>query len=143
MDPGSSKEEIRARFEKRLKGTFNELVGLEILDAGHGFAKLRLAVRPELLQPAGVLHGGAVCTLVDVTGGVAAHLSCPGADMVTVEMKVNFIAGVSEGALLSESSPLHIGRRTSVWQIRVNEETSGRTVAFGTATYMMVKEPGA
>lgn len=135
-------EMIQKQFAKRLGTLFNGHVGIEFVEAGHGFAKLRLPIRDEILQPTGIVHGGAVCTLADVTAGVAAHLSYPpGTDIVTVELKVNFLAGLSEGVLLSEASPLHIGRRTSVWEIRVDHD-SGRHVAFASATFMVVKRPG-
>ncbi len=142
MEP--TKEAIRALIQERMRGNFNGLVGLEFLEGGRGFARLRLPVRPEILQPAGIVHGGAVATLVDVTGGIGAHLSHPpGSRCVTVEMKINFIAAVSEGALLSEGAALHVGRRTSVWQVRVADERAGRIISFATATYMVVQEgPG-
>ncbi len=136
-------ELIQEQFARRLGTLFNGHVGIEFVDAGKGFAKLRLPIRDEILQPTGIVHGGAVCTLADVTAGVAAHVSYPpGTELVTVEIKVNFIAGLREGVLLSEATPLHIGRRTSVWEVRVNHD-SGRHVAFASGTFMVVKEPSA
>ena len=136
-------ELIREQFAKRLGTLFNGHVGIEFVDAGKGFAKLRLPIRDEILQPTGIVHGGAVCTLVDVTAGVAAHVSYPpGTEIVTVELKVNFLAGLREGVLHSEASALHIGRRTSVWQVNVNHD-SGRHVAFASGTFMVVKQPPA
>lgn len=133
-------ELIREQFDHRLGTLFNGHVGIEFVDAGYGFAKLRLPIRKEILQPAGVVHGGAVCTLADVSAGVAAHVSYPpGTELVTVELKINFIAGLREGALLSEAAPLHIGRRTSVWEVRINHD-SGRHVAFASCTFMIVKQ---
>ncbi len=136
-------ELIQEQFAKRLGTLFNGHVGIEFVDAGKGFAKLRLPIRDEILQPTGVVHGGAVCTLADVTAGVAAHVSYPpGTEIVTVEIKVNFIAGLREGVLLSEAKSLHIGRRTSVWEIHIDHD-SGRHVAFASGTFMVVKEPPA
>ncbi len=144
-----TREQARKFFEDRFQGGFNQLVGLEFVYGGKGFAKLRLPLRPELLQPTGILHGGAVATLADVAGGVAAHLTHPpGSRCVTVELKINFLRGISEGAVIAESSALHVGRRTSVWEIRVAAESSadagaaGRLVAFATATFMVVSAPG-
>ena len=77
---------------------------------------------------------------MDCTGGVAAHLSYPGKNLVTLEMKVNFIRPVSSGFVIAETSPLHKGRKTSVWEIKVNDEED-RTVAFATATYMVASTP--
>ncbi len=131
---------IREQFATRLGTLFNGHVGIELVDAGPGFARLRLPIREEILQPTGVVHGGAVATLADVTAGVAAHVSYPpGTDIVTVELKINFLAGLREGVLLSEAKPLHIGRRTSVWEVRIDHD-SGRHVAFASGTFMVVKE---
>ncbi|MBT3353232.1 MAG: PaaI family thioesterase [Nitrospinaceae bacterium] len=133
-------ELIKEQFARRLGTLFNGHVGIELIEAGHGFARLRLPIRDEILQPTGVVHGGAVATLADVTAGVAAHVSYPpGTDIVTVELKVNFIAGLREGNLLSEAKPLHLGRRTSVWEVRINHD-SGRHVAFASGTFMIVKQ---
>ncbi len=136
-------ELIQEQFGKRLGTLFNGHVGIEFVDAGKGFAKLRLPIRSEILQPTGIVHGGAVCTLADVTAGVAAHVSyLPGTEIVTVEIKINFIAGLREGVLLSEASSLHIGRRTSIWEVRIDHD-SGRHVAFASGTFMVVKEAPA
>lgn len=136
-------ELIREQFSKRLGSLFNGHVGIEFVEAGKGFARLRLPIRDEILQPTGIVHGGAVCTLADVTAGVAAHVSYPpGTEIVTVELKVNFLAGLREGVLHSEALAIHIGRRTSVWEIRVDHD-SGRHVAFASGTFMVVKNPSS
>lgn len=134
-------ELIREQFGKRLGALFNGHVGIELVGAAYGFAKLRLPIRCEILNFTGVVHGGAVCTLADVTAGIASHVSYPfGTEIVTVEIKVNFLAALRKGNLLSEAKPLHIGSRTSVWEIRVTHD-SGRPVAFALGTYMVVKQP--
>ncbi|MED5578609.1 MAG: PaaI family thioesterase [Nitrospinota bacterium] len=134
------KNEVSNFLKKRWSGNFNEFVGIEFLDASKDFAKMRLRLKSEVLQPTGILHGGAIFTLMDSTGGVAAHLSYPGQNLVTLEMKVNFIRPVSSGYILAESSPLHRGRKTSVWQVKVTDEED-RSVAFATATYMISDTP--
>ena len=55
-------------------------------------------------------------------------------------MKVNFIRPGSSGFVVAETSPLHRGRKTSVWEIRVSDEEN-RTVAFATATYVVASTP--
>ncbi|MBI1724586.1 MAG: PaaI family thioesterase [Candidatus Tectomicrobia bacterium] len=137
---GLTKEELHALVKQHWRGTFNGLVGLEFLDGGEGFCRLRLPVRPEILQPWGTVHGGAVATLLDVTGGVGAHLSYPrGSRLLTLEMKINFIGTQGEGALLSEGALLHRGRRTTVWQMKAVDEAGGRLRACATATYMVLE----
>tara|TARA_A100001037_G_scaffold306870_1_gene357921 strand:- start:48418 stop:48870 length:453 start_codon:yes stop_codon:yes gene_type:complete len=136
----SLKDQVGDFLKKRWSGNFNEHVGIEFVDAGKDFAEMRLPLKSEILQPTGILHGGAIFSLMDCTGGVAAHLSYPGQNLVTLEMKVNFIRPVSSGFVVAETSPLHRGRKTSVWEIRVSDEEN-RTVAFATATYVVASTP--
>jgi acyl-CoA thioesterase len=135
------KEELRHLVLERWKDNFNGLVGLEFVDGGDGFAKIRLPVRPEILQPWGTVHGGAMATLLDVAGGVGSHLSYPrGTRLVTVEMKINYIAPLGEGSLLAESEMLHRGRRTTVWKVQAVDEAERRLRAVATMTYMVISE---
>ncbi len=91
-------ELIREQFGKRLGTLFNGHVGIEFVEGGHGFAKLRLPIRDEILQPTGVVHGGAVATLADVTAGIAAHLSYPpGTDIVPVDTSSDSSAPTGTG----------------------------------------------
>lgn len=135
-----SKDELQALIKNRWKENFNGLVGLEFLDGGEGFSRLRLPVRPEILQPWGSVHGGAIATLLDVTGGVGAHLSYPrGYRLLTLELKINYIGTQGQGALLSEGAMLHRGRRTTVWQMRAVDEAGGRLRAHATGTYIVLE----
>lgn len=127
-------------FRERFLGNFNEHVGLQVDEVRPNYSRLRLSIRPEILQPTGIVHGGAVATLADVAGGIAAHITHPpGSRLVTVEMKINFIGAVSEGELIAEADPLHVGRRTSVWRVNITDG-NGKQIAYSTATYMVVEK---
>ena len=88
--------------------------------------------------------GKTMILLVFMISGASAGLAgvgeITGKKLVTLEMKVNFIRPVSSGFVIAETSPLHKGRKTSVWEIKVNDEED-RTVAFATATYMVASTP--
>ena len=140
MEKSWSREEVERVFRSRWRGNFNDLMGFEILDARRGFARLRMPLEPRLLQPFGIAHGGALASLADAAGGVGSYVSRPaGTEMATVELKVNFIRPVSEGALVGEAKALHLGRKTSVWEVRILDDAE-RLVCFASATYMVVKE---
>lgn len=140
MEKSWSREEVERVFRSRWRGNFNDLMGFEVLDAREGFARVRMPVEPRLFQPFGVVHGGALASLADTAGGVGSYVSHPvGTRMATVELKVNFIRPASEGVLVGEAKAVHLGRKTSVWEIRIlNEEE--KPVCFASATYMVVKE---
>jgi uncharacterized protein (TIGR00369 family) len=99
-------------------------LGIEFLEVGKEKVIARLLVRPELLTTTGHLHGGTLMAFADTIGaaGTAANL-VEGQNTVTLESKTNFIAGCRSGMVHAESTPLHRGKRTHVWQTRVTDDT--------------------
>lgn len=118
---------------------FPQLMGVEILSATPAKVTARLKVRPDLCTSGHILHGGAIMAFADTLGAVGAFLNLPdGAGTTTVESKTNFFAGAKEGeTVTAESTPLHVGRRTSVWQTRLVRE-DGKPVALVTQTQLVL-----
>lgn len=119
---------------------FAALMGVEITHAAADRVEGRLVVRPDLCTAGGILHGGAAMALADSLGAVGAFLSTPaGMRTTTLESKTNFIGGARSGTTVTAvSTPLHLGRRTSVWTTRIEGE-GGRLVAVVTQTQMTVE----
>ncbi len=117
---------------------------LEALDEGR--CQLKLPLEAFHANAYGNLHGGAVATLVDTASGVAAWtMAAPGEKVSTVELKINFIAGVGamEGELRAVGVVLHRGRTTSVVEADVTD-AEGRRVARGLGTFFYAsKRQGA
>ncbi len=140
MERSWTDEEVERVFRERWRGNFNDLMGFEVLEARRGFARVGMAVEPRLFQPHGVVHGGALAALADTAGGVGGYVSYPvGTHLMTVEMKVNFLRPVVEGTLIGEAQAIHLGRKTSVWEIRLRDEAE-KLACFASATYMVVRE---
>ena len=118
---------------------FPHLMGVEILEASRGRVLGRLSVRADLCTVGAILHGGAIMAFADTLGAIGASLNLPeGAGTTTIESKTNFIAAAREGSLvLGESTPLHVGRRSSVWQTRISRE-EGALVAVVTQTQLVL-----
>lgn len=117
---------------------FAKLMGVEISEASADRIVGTLTVRPELCTAGGILHGGAVMAFADSLGAVGAFLSLPegAAGTTTIESKTNFLGGAKAGvAVRGEATPVHRGRRTSVWQTRITTE-DGRPVALVIQTQM-------
>ncbi len=101
-------------FEKLQPGVaqnpYLRLMGIELLDAGEGGVKMKMAFRPELLQPQ-VVHGGAIYNLADTA---AAHslltITSPEEMTTTVEQQINFLKAVREGDLFCEARVAHLGK---------------------------------
>jgi 1,4-dihydroxy-2-naphthoyl-CoA hydrolase len=116
---------------------FSKLLGLEILEATPKRVTARLIVRADLCTSGGILHGGAAMAMADAMGAVASFLNlAPGARTTTLESKTNFLGAATEGStVLGETTPIHIGRATSVWQTRITRE-DGKPVALVIQTQM-------
>ena len=118
---------------------FPRLMGVEIVEAGKDKVRARLLVRPDLCTSGNTIHGGAVMAFADTLGAIGAYLNLPeGAGTTTLESKTNFISSAKEGStVVGEATPLHIGRRSSVWTTRISRE-DGRLVAVVTQTQMVL-----
>ncbi len=127
---------------QRLRQThlpFAELLGIELVSADKECIVAEMTVRPELCTVPAVLHGGAVMAFADTLGalGTVANLG-EGQNTTTIESKTNFIGAAPVGARLTgESTPLHRGRRTMVWQTRITT-AEGKLVAVVTQTQMVL-----
>jgi 1,4-dihydroxy-2-naphthoyl-CoA hydrolase len=128
-------EEQAFRFE----GTFFATLGIRIVEATAQRVVAEMDVRPELMTVGGRLHGGAIMSLADSVGAYGAFLALPkdAAGTTTIESKTNFFAGAADGTVRAESTPLHVGGRTSVWQTRITNQT-GRLVAQTVQTQLVL-----
>ncbi|HEX4860025.1 MAG TPA: PaaI family thioesterase [Rhizomicrobium sp.] len=115
------------------------LLGIEIVEASKTRVVGRLLVRPDICTTWDTLHGGAIMAFADTLGATGAFLNLPsGAGTTTMESKTNFIGGAKVGTVVTaESTPIHIGGRTSVWQTRITRE-DGKLVAVVTQTQMVL-----
>ena len=93
----------------------------------------------ELCTAAGVLHGGVLMTLADTAGAVCAFLNLPaGATTVTIESKTNFLGAAQVNTrITAESTPIHRGKTTQVWQTMIRSE-AGKLCAVVTQTQLVL-----
>jgi 1,4-dihydroxy-2-naphthoyl-CoA hydrolase len=118
---------------------FATLLGIEFTGASPERVTAELVVRDELCTRPAVLHGGAMMAFADTLGAAATILNLvEGAGTTTIESKTNFLAPAPAGSrILGETTPVHRGRRTMVWQTRITTET-GRLVALVTQTQLVL-----
>ena len=113
-------------------------LGMRFLTAAPERVTAEMIVRDELCNHGGILHGGALMSFADTLGACATTLNLPeGAGTTTVESKTNFFAAGREGVVRAESTPLHRGKRTQVWQTRVTD-ASGRLLSLTIQTQMVL-----
>ena len=128
-----------AQVQERFKGLLPDHLGIEMTEATPERVVARLAVRQELCTVGNSLHGGAIMAFADTLGAVGTIMNLPaGARTTTIESKTNFIGGAPLGAKVTgESTPLHRGRTTQIWQTRITSE-AGKLVAIVTQTQMVL-----
>ena len=131
--------DLAASIQDRLKGLFPDLLGIELTEVAPERVAARLMVRDALCTTGKVLHGGAIMAFADTLGAVGTFVNLPrGARTTTIESKTNFLGAAPLGArILGESTPVHRGRTTMVWQTRITLET-GKLVALVTQTQMVL-----
>src|SRR4051794_40730659 len=118
---------------------FATLIGIRFTSAAPDRVTAELKVREDLCTSPAILHGGAIMAFADTLGAAATILNLPeGAGTTTIESKTNFLASAPVGSkVVGETTPIHRGRRTMVWQTRISNE-AGRAVALGTQTQMVL-----
>ena len=123
-----------------IKLPFAELKGVIFTDAAEDRVVARMRVRPDLCTSGHIAHGGAIMALADSVGAAATVINLPddAKGTTTLESKTNFIGGAKEGTtVIATATPVHRGRRTQVWQTRVETE-DGKLVALVTQTQVVL-----
>jgi 1,4-dihydroxy-2-naphthoyl-CoA hydrolase len=119
---------------------FSDLMGVEIVEREKTRVVGRLTVRDDLCTSGGILHGGAYMAFADALGAIGGVLNlAPGTRTTTLESKTNFLRGAAVGTtVIGEATPLHVGRRSSVWQTRITNP-EGKLLALVTQTQMTIE----
>ena len=113
-----------AQLQPLGKNTMGEHLGIEFTEVGADFLKGRMPVDHRTRQPYGLLHGGASVALAETLGSVAAAFVVDrrGYNAVGLEINANHLRGVREGFVTGIARPLHLGKTTHVWEIRIHDE---------------------
>lgn len=115
-------------------------LGIEFVEVGDDFLVARVPVNRQTCQPYGLLHGGVSVALAETLGSCGAAYCVPaGTRVVGLEVNANHLRGVSEGWVTATARPVHLGRRTQVWQIELRDDL-GRATCTSRLT-MAVLEP--
>lgn len=99
-------------------------LGIEYTQIGDDFIEATMPVDHRTHQPLGLLHGGASVALAETLGSVAATC-CVDTTVqycVGLEINANHIKSVKEGKVIGRTKPIHIGKKTQVWEIRITNE---------------------
>ena len=135
-------EPLNPNFKKALldrlpeRMAFWNLLGIEFMDVGKGWAKMRLPFAEKLTNSAGIGHGGALFTLADSAASMAlVSMAAKGEVVTTVEMKINFLKPFIGGEALAEANILHCGKTTALGDVEIKDR-NGSLIAKGSATLL-------
>ncbi len=128
------------QLQKRVKGTMIEHVGIEYLECGPDYLKARMPVDYRTVQTYGILHGGASAVLAETLGSVASVLIVDREKFLPVglEINVNHLRPVRQGWVTGTARPIHIGKKTHVWDIRITDDED-RLVSVSRLTVLVVE----
>ena len=126
-------------FKELGRGRLPGLIGIEADEIETGHVRMHLPLREELLAPNGYLHAGTVVALADSSCGYGCIASLPegATGFTTIELKTNFLGTALEGTLSCESTLVHGGRTTQVWDATVTNE-AGKKLALFRCTQLLL-----
>lgn len=123
-------------------GPLADLLGVRRGPMADGRCRFDLTVRPDHMNPYGVVHGGVLYTLVDYAmGGALVTRLGPGERCATLEVKIQYLAPVSAGELRAEARVVERSKRVGVLEARVHAD-GDRLVALATGTFY-IQTPSA
>ncbi|WP_247232113.1 hotdog fold thioesterase [Telluribacter sp. SYSU D00476] len=107
------------------KDTIARHLGIEYLEVGEDYIVARMPVDHRTHQPFGILHGGASVVLAESLGSVASYLTLKDPEKqraVGLEINANHVRPVQSGYVYGRVTPIHVGRTTHLWEIRITNE---------------------
>ena len=114
-------------------------LGMEVVDCGNDWLRMRMPVDDRTRQPHGRLHGGASVALAETVGSIAANHCLDSAERVAVgqEINANHIRPAYEGWVYATARPEALGRSSQVWTIRIEDE-AGKLVCISRFTVAVI-----
>ena len=106
-----------------MKNTMAQYLEINIKEVGDSFIRATMPVNKKTIQPFGILHGGASVVLAETLGSLASNL-CLNDDYYSVglDINANHIKSVKEHFVEAITKPIHIGRSTHVWEIKITQK---------------------
>jgi len=137
--PGISVDQINQMGQNCMVGH----LGIEVTEIGEDFIKAKMPVDERTKQPMGLLHGGASVALAETLGSIAASFAVDPSKQycVGLDINANHVRSVKSGYVYGIAQPLHIGRTTQVWEIKItNEEDKLVSISRITLAIMDIKK---
>jgi uncharacterized protein (TIGR00369 family) len=129
-----SKQEVLDRCNSRKKGTLMETLDITFVDVDFEDQSItaKMPVTQSVHQPDGVLHGGATAALIETVGSVAVFVFKQTENLLVrgIEISANHLKSIREGDVFATAKPVHLGRTTQHWEIKVTDQ-EGALISVG------------
>jgi uncharacterized protein (TIGR00369 family) len=134
-------EEILKRCNAITKNTLMETLSIEYVEIGEQHLVAKMPVNSKVYQPDGVLHGGAMVALAESVGSAAAIVFMDPSKFSIrgIEISANHVKSVRDGFVYANARPLHLGKTTQVWDIRITDEHKNLISAVKLTTIALPK----
>lgn len=121
------------------KNTILEGLDIKVTELGDDYLIGSMPVDKRTHQPAGLLHGGASCVLIESLGSIGSTLIVDYTthNIVGIEINANHLRGIKSGMVTGKAKLVHGGRKTHVWQVDLTNE-EGQLICTGRLTVMIV-----
>ena len=129
-------------INKRARNTLCDHLGIEFIEVGDDHLTASMPVDARTCQPMGILHGGASCALAETVGSAAANYCVDQSQKLCVglDINANHLRPVRSGSVIAVAKPLHLGKTTQVWEIKIyNEQKQLVSVSRLTMAILLVR----
>jgi 1,4-dihydroxy-2-naphthoyl-CoA hydrolase len=120
--------------------TLLKTLGIELVEMRKDRVVARMPVTPRICQPFGLLHGGASVALAETVASTGAWMNIDQERerVVGLEINANHLRGKRDGVVTAVATPVHVGRRTQVWEVRIADEND-KPVCISRCTLAVVQ----
>lgn len=120
------KKNILEKINSANKKTLMETLDIEFVDIGKDFLVAKMPVTSKVYQPDGVLHGGATVALAESVGSAVSYMSVDYMNQTIrgIIISANHLKSVKEGYVYARATPIHKGRSTQLWEIKITDDNN-------------------
>ena len=120
------KKNILEKINSANKNTLIETLDIEFVDIGKDFLVAKMPVTSKVYQPDGVLHGGATVALAESVGSAVSYMSVDYVNQTIrgIIISANHLKSVKEGYVYAKATPIHKGRSTQLWEIKITDDNN-------------------
>jgi 1,4-dihydroxy-2-naphthoyl-CoA hydrolase len=136
-----NKEKILEELNAIVPNTLLETLKISYTDVGEDYLTAKMPVNASVHQPQGILHGGATVALAETVASTASHLFIDTSKYTVkgLEISANHLKSKSKGEVFATARPIHKGRTTHLWEIRVEDE-EGKLISLCKLTTIVLKK---